>query len=629
MNNPKFPLWLLASIALTLIAATYSSFQRNVVESENRTVALATEFDTVQSLAASQGVTVADAIKELKGQGLTAIVLTEDNIADMANIGRLTFESSVWRDPAAGTQTQLANLVFNDPSQQGRVERGLRIRFQNLAGALTTRNDRLNLPPVSTNLIRSTAIGLNPDEVKIAKDNGLTIIGRFGNPNGLSETGVRETFKWAKELGATIYLPLGDQVVGRKDSIEATIDSLRADGIYYAAPEFAKIGGDDTIEHEAPDRVLRLHSAQVAELDKLSLVDAIDRYARAARERNMRVLLLRPVTLASPEPLSSFGSFIADVANRVQKEGGTIGTPEGFKPPAIPKFMAMVIALCAMPMVWFVAAQFVASAILRRVGAGLLLLIGLAAYTKTGTAAAAFLISLAFPAAGYVILERFRPKSVVASFLIISGLSLLGGMCIAGMLNGLTYYIQADEFRGVKLSVFLPVVIIGAYFFTRLVDWKKTMTSPITWGTAALGMAILIVLGIVVARSGNDTGAGASDTELLFRNVLDRVLYVRPRTKEFLVGHPLLIVGIGMLGLYWKRSASDPEGDKTKVIGAWTTMVLMVSAIGQTSIVNTLCHAHIPVVLSLVRVVSGVVLGCIIGYVLWAIVQRTRFVKEI
>jgi hypothetical protein len=43
----------------------------------------------------------------------------------------------------------------------------------------------------------------------------------------------------------------------------------------------------------------------------------------------------------------------------------------------------------------------------------------------------------------------------------------------------------------------------------------------------------------------------------------------------------------------------------------------MVSAMGQTSIVNTMSHIHIPVLLSIVRVLEGLVIGGVIGGVLW------------
>jgi hypothetical protein len=628
LNPRKLPFWLLGCIALTTVLSIYSIVQRYRVESANNTVAIAADYDTLEALAAGQGITIDVALARLKSEGLNTLVLSEDTIGGLASVGRLSFESSVWRDPEAGERTQLSSLVFVDPTQRSRVERGLRIRFQELAGRLTSRTDRLNLPPVSTDLVRSTAIGLNPEQVAISRKAGMLIVGRFNNPSGLSGKGVRETLAWGREMGMNIYLPMGDQVLGRKDAIQSAIDELQNDNILYAAPEFAKLGGEENVLQAMPSGVVRLHAAQVPELDKMSFVDAVDRYTKAARERNMRVLLLRPLSISADQPLDAFGSFVAEVSNQIRNQGLMVGPPTTFEAPKLPKFWPMLIAVFALPIVWYAASQFVTSKSVRSIGAVLLGLVALAAYTKLGTEAAAFIISLGLPVAGFAFLEQFRPKSILIGFLVVSGMSLLGGVCIAAMMNGLTYYIQADEFRGVKLSVFFPVVLIGAFFFMRLVDWKATLRSPITWGTATLGLIILLVLGLVVARSGNDTGASASSTELIFRNILDRVLYVRPRTKEFLVGHPLLIAGIGMLGVYWKRLERDGDAEQTKLFAGWTTLVLMVSAVGQTSIVNTLSHLHIPVLLSLSRILIGLVIGCMIGLALWAIVQRFVLVQE-
>ncbi len=55
----------------------------------------------------------------------------------------------------------------------------------------------------------------------------------------------------------------------------------------------------------------------------------------------------------------------------------------------------------------------------------------------------------------------------------------------------------------------------------------------------------------------------------------------------------------------------------------------MLGAIGQTSMVNTLSHLHIPVVLSLARNVEGLVLGSIIGIGLWAALSRALPGKEV
>jgi hypothetical protein len=105
-------------------------------------------------------------------------------------------------------------------------------------------------------------------------------------------------------------------------------------------------------------------------------------------------------------------------------------------------------------------------------------------------------------------------------------------------------------------------------------------------------------------------------------------MFVRPRTKEFLIGHPLLIVGIGMMSLFRVGVRSpgleveEPAQDKGQALTGWAALAMMIGSMGQTDIVNTLCHLHIPVMLSVARIGIGALLGCIIGTALWAIVLR-------
>jgi hypothetical protein len=79
------------------------------------------------------------------------------------------------------------------------------------------------------------------------------------------------------------------------------------------------------------------------------------------------------------------------------------------------------------------------------------------------------------------------------------------------------------------------------------------------------------------------------------------LLVARPRTKEFLIGHPLLV------------AALDQRLRGRKSLSGW----LMVGAvIGQLSMVNTFSHIHTPLWVSGLRTGLGLVLGLAIGWVI-------------
>jgi hypothetical protein len=82
---------------------------------------------------------------------------------------------------------------------------------------------------------------------------------------------------------------------------------------------------------------------------------------------------------------------------------------------------------------------------------------------------------------------------------------------------------------------------------------------------------------------------------------------VRPRTKEFLIGHPALVVALGLL------SAGRRE---------WLPLAMLLGAIGQVSLVNTFCHLHSPLEVSLMRTLWGILIGLLLGAIVWGLVRK-------
>ena len=638
MKTPRIPLFVYVAVCLVAVLSLFSIWRRYRVESENRSVGIAAEYETVEALAGAQGLPVDGALRDLKAQGLSSVVLSEETIGGLISQGKAIIVSV----PGTGGAPVGNALRFTDTDSANRVRTGLSIRFGALASSTELRGDAMMLPPVSPDLIRSTAIGLNPSQAAVAKAAGLEIIARCSNPSGANAGAVRNTLAWAHQLGASVFLPQGDQVLGRREALDTAVTTMRnfRPPMLYATPEFAKIGGDTEMVEAAPDIVVRLHTAQTAELDKLTPIDAVERYSRAARERNMRILLVRPLTQAAGDPLFSFNDFVKKITSQLLKHGQVIGQPHAFHDPGLPAAFFPLLGVCIGSVVWWAVARFVQATAWRAAGGALLLVLALACFPRGGHELSlkaqelmALLGSMAFPFVAFLALEEVVPRlpwpqngRIFASFWIVSAISLVGGLCVAGMLNGLPFYVKAAEFVAVKVSVFLPILAIGIYYFIRLTDWKGTLASPMTWGASALGLCLGAVLALMLARTGNDTGVGPSGGEMVFRNVLDRVLFVRPRTKEFLIGHPIMMIGIGLLVRRLSRPSSE---EQPRDLGAgWTVLALMLGAIGQTSIVNTLCHLHIPVVLSFARIAEGLVLGSIIGIGSWVVISRALPAKE-
>jgi len=612
MKRPAVPVWLWPCIVLTAILSAYSISLRHQVEARNKAVTLAVEIETVEAFAAGQGISIGEALAKLKAQGLGAVVLGEETIGDLVGEGYAEISAN---ELTLKTDRVVSSLRAIEALSM-RAERGLRTRFPNakIIHGQEGGEEAIRVEFASPSLIRQTAIGLNPGLAKLVERSGLVTICRMSNPVGVSGEYVRKTIAWARENGAQIFLPQGDQVLGRRDALTELMSALRAGGMLYASPEFTKIGGDATILGAAPELVVRLHSAQVVELDKLPMSEAIDRYAKAARERNMRVLLVRPASFSAEDPLHNFGEFLKSINDEVRKDGGDMGPARPFEDSQVPPVLTMLIAISTIPTAYFVAISLLGTQKRALVVAAVYGLLCIATVTSMGKSLTALGSAVVFPLAAFLVLDARKGKNILVEFLIVSAISLVGGLAVAGLLNGLPFFVKAQEFRGIKVAVFVPILIMGWYWAARFTNLKEAMRNPVTWGAAFLSIALLVSLVFMNARTGNESPAAVSDWELRFRSLLDALLYVRPRTKSFMIGHPLLIVGIGLL--IWQRKHDLPK------LAPWTALALTGGAVGQTDIVNTLCHLHTPVALSLIRIFVALIPGCLLGFVAWALIRR-------
>jgi hypothetical protein len=216
-------------------------------------------------------------------------------------------------------------------------------------------------------------------------------------------------------------------------------------------------------------------------------------------------------------------------------------------------------------------------------------------------------------------------KRAFASYARMTLATLAGIVFIVGLLSGRLFLLKVDEFLGVKLVLVAPVLLTLAYYGLGLASlspnagWgprrariEQTLRAiydkPLIIGQVVLGIVVLVAFALFVARSGNDPGVGVSGAELKMRALLDKYLLVRPRTKEFALGHPALFFAL----------AAAASGRFPK----WIMPLIVVGAVGQSSLLDTFCHLHTPLLISMLRGLIGWALGAVIGAVLFALVSR-------
>ena len=189
--------------------------------------------------------------------------------------------------------------------------------------------------------------------------------------------------------------------------------------------------------------------------------------------------------------------------------------------------------------------------------------------------------------------SAFKSVIIVFSSALIS-LS-LGSVCLGAMLSGTDFYLNNLIFRGVKLSLIFPLAYAALWmwlFEGIKIDLSqkslKAFFSKIKlWHIIVFALA-LFAAGVYVMRSGN---AKISPLENAIRNFISDVSGARPRTKEFLIGWPILAFSVILI----KNSSSK--------ILRWAACVG--SSVLFASVTNTFCHVFTDFSVSALRTVNG------------------------
>ena len=638
---------LIALIVLGAAAAGWIAVQRWSREQANRTVELTVEWTELQQLSGEFRVPLPQLLQRFRRAGVTSVALQEQTVRQLVDDGQV-FRPDPFTDVrvrqmiGGGGDATIRRTVlgFPDPVLRRRVEQNLGERW----GKDRVREGVLGSMPAlivdgGYAEFRDLGAGLDPAAQAAVRGSGLAIVGRVKNYAALTPDELQWTIKDLHNSGAHAVIFTGDEVLGNPNFIHETAADLLASGLAYGYVEFGKQHGDARLEEALAGEFLRVETIQGAEFSNLTPHAAVDRFIKAVRERGIRLCYIHLLSSVTGSSLEGDEDFVAQIANGVHEFG--------FKPGVARPGAAWSASLPARALVMVGVIAALTLLLLELMdplplwmGVGLALLLAglIGALVKTpviGEEAGALLAALAFPTLSLT-LSHFpteasasdsrRPqfsggrghtaaaRGALVFFLGTSLLTLVGGLDIIGLLGSTLFMTKTHQFVGIKPAISLPVIAVLLIYWGRLLDpgplairWRRfkrrvseLVNEPLRVGHVVVFLAAVVILGLLIARSGNDSAVGASVFELKTRHILDGWLIARPRTKEFLLGNPALYLAFYCAIRGWRK---------------WALSLLVVGAIGQTSLVNTFCHIHTPLYISIFHALNGLWLGALIGWI--------------
>jgi hypothetical protein len=365
--------------------------------------------------------------------------------------------------------------------------------------------------------IEEAPLGLLPEDAAQIRAQRLAIEARMRNFREVAPGGLEAFFTGLRSLGEDRLTLIfdGPQVLGYDRLIPDVAEQMKSAGFAFGQIESftarRRQRGEPDLALRVKPAVLRVFSLTPEELATLNPDDARDKYVLAARERNVRILYVRPFlsTPAGVDEVQANLDYVASIAGDLQQAGYRMGKAVPLPDVTIQPFWFLLMALGTLAALAIAAAEvmrILARPIAARspsrpiapgplytgVGVGVVLtLVALALHRVTlWSQLLAFLAALAFPtlslmgflvetgsgraggsAAGWPGAHPagsgvarggvWLPAESIGRLWALSGVTALGGLMVAALLSQWAFMLEIRQFLGVKLVHVLPIIVLG------------------------------------------------------------------------------------------------------------------------------------------------------------------------
>ncbi|WP_234402415.1 DUF5693 family protein [Oceanobacillus damuensis] len=621
--------WIWGVLLLLLVLSAPGIIERWNIEEKNVTYELIVPFEQIYTMTDEEDMTLDKALSALKEAGMTSVSLEPTSLNDMEKQGIVSiFSDSQLEDTLLFSEflddfnPELSGHYVTEPENPYYQEmikeffNPAEIMIGDIPFYFIEENDEFN---------HYTDFAYDELAIEKINEHGLAHLMRVENDESdLVDQRITDQLIDLKDENTAVLLSSGTEIIGFDEETpnNQSPSMLSEAGYRFYSIEFNPIKGLARVAQNTDYNLIRLHSIDITR-ENLELDESIARTIRAVKERNIRSVFFHmpEVGESAEENLEAATSYLAGVQEQMP-DHFKAGIPDPFDQISIPVWVTAVVLLAAIIFTYLAASVTRNPKLQLAAALFMVLLAGAYVLLDRIVLLQAFALIIAVITPIYAVLSSASGSTklgeITLSYLKAVGISIIGIIIVIGLLNGNGFITGVQGFRGVIMVYIVPIVFVSlvvlwtisknllqsAQMKNALAQTVKLLQFEVRYWHLLVFAAIAGIGMFYIGRTGNF--GMAFDLELIFRQWLEETLYVRPRTKEFLIGFPFFILALYVMGI-----------DKK-----WGSILLIPGVIGFLSIMNTFTHFHIPLSISLLRTIYSVILGYLIGLLFIFIVKK-------
>lgn len=624
--------WLL--VVVGVLCSLFLWVQRMQSEADYKCVQMVVNYNDIVALANANDMTEETLAQELQARGVFAVLYKEWSLGSLNangqisivlgnNIEYVSFVDKISDQIPVNEATAYIALVDNRVAEQVTAHVLKKVQGANYyAGEIPIITIPIMVPNgdsevvTALNQLKEIGVGFDMDGIMRMSSLGMDTVPQLRSWDNPTDESLRAAFDEIEAMPNLAYMLFNDkEIPGYPQKTRTVADLLKnSDGsakVTIGTIEFSEQKGINQLGILLNKDVIRLHTISNSEMGNLTFDSALDRWMLAARERNMRSLLVRFFNITTPgNGLQENLDYVASIQNGLLESGFVLD--QAYEKPASIYTNIVLLVLIGVAVIAGIMLILLEMRLpklsLFVLGCGVILWFILLVFSPTMAKKLMSLMSvITFPTLSCILFIKPEARSIKQSILTLLKMcfiSYVGAILMVGLMADILFMLKLDQFVGVKIAHVVPIIAVPVILYIwnaekPLEFVKQLLEKTLDYKWTLLGVLVAVAGVIYLSRTGN-SGAELSGVESAMRTFLNDVMGVRPRSKEFLIGYPFTLL------LFWLGASRK-------------NWILTIPAIiGQVSLVNTYAHIHTALIMSMHRSVNGLLLGIMLGLLLIA-----------